>query len=704
MGTPIFVMIGAKGGAGSTTLSLELAQIGRKRPGVTIVDADLTGRRSIAVLLDSIRTLDEARVDNCLSMLRTSTGIDIVELTPSIHAGFTLKIDVVESLVNDLHTSASCVFVDAPQPFASVVRPFITRATKFILIVEPSVLGVTSARSMLVELVRFGIPVSRIMIISNSRDGRPEVSKNDIERALGSPVVFEVPPRADRRFVKTIDSLREALFQLPEPDALDTLQPSINTPIGDRRDVHRRRVGGSMKGPVLSAPDPNRINNSQTLKNDQPKEPDARSILKSEVHAALAERLELSNAATSGNDAQRLTELTAEIKEAVSSLLSGRVGIGSAEEIAFLRQEILDEVLGYGPLEELMRDESVSEIMVNGAKQIYVERAGKLTLSTQTFSDDRQLRLVIERMLAPIGRRIDESQPMVDGRLADGSRINAVIGPLAIDGPSLTIRRFGTKRLQCADLVKLGAFTEVMSEFLKACVEARLNIIIAGGTGCGKTTFLNMLSNFIPEGERIVTIEDAAELYLSQEHVVRLESRPANLEGRGEIGIRELVKNSLRMRPSRIVVGECRGGEALDMLQAMNTGHDGSITTAHSNSARDTISRIETMVMMAGFELPIRAIREQISSAVDVIIQISRMRDGTRKVVNITEVVGMEGDVVTMQDIVTYRIDGLDENNKVKGKFVFSGVQPNCLTRFSEYGIKFDIAKLASMGSATAAW
>ena len=694
MSASIFVLISAKGGAGSTTLSLELAQIGRKQPGVTLVDADLTGRRSLAVLMDSIRASDEARVDGSLSLIHSPSGIDMLELTPSIHAGFTLKLPTVENITQELTKKSSLIFVDAPQPFAAVVRPFMTRATRFILIVEPSVLGITSARSMLVELVRFGIPVARMMIITNLRDGRPEIAKADIERALGSPITCEIPPRSDRRFTKAIEGLRDILLQLPPPDLLDSLQPSTNTPIGDRRDVHRRRAGGSdIQAAATNTPSKNYKTSTPHPQESSPE----RAKLKAEVHAALAERLEISAGSMVGSDAARLAEMSNEIKDTISTLLAGRSELTSAEEMAFLRQEIIDEILGYGPLEELMRDESVSEIMVNGAKQVYVERKGQLTLATQSFQDDRQLRLVIERMLAPIGRRIDESQPMVDGRLADGSRINAVIGPLALDGPSLTIRRFGKRRLQCTDLIRLGAFTEPMANFLKACVESRLNIVISGGTGCGKTTFLNMLSNFIPEGERIVTIEDAAELFLNQEHVVRLESRSANLEGRGEVGIRELVKNSLRMRPDRIVVGECRGGEALDMLQAMNTGHDGSITTAHSNSARDTISRLETMVMMAGYDLPIRAIREQISSAIDMIIQLSRMRDGSRKVVSITEIAGMEGDVVTMQDIVSYRSEGLDEQQKVKGRFVFSGAQPLCLKRFEENGSAFDITELAGM-------
>src|SRR5581483_8695000 len=316
------------------------------------------------------------------------------------------------------------------------------------------------------------------------------------------------------------------------------------------------------------------------------------------------------------------------------------------EDLARLRQDVIDETLGYGPLEELMRDPEVSEIMVNGAKKIFVERRGKLSKTTKQFGDDGQLRLVIERMIAPIGRRIDESQPMVDGRLADGSRINAVIEPLALHGPTLTIRRFMRKRLQAEDLVRLGAVSDEVMDFLRAAVQARLNIVISGGTGSGKTTFLNVLSNYLPEDERIVTIEDAAELSLNQEHVVSLESRPANIQGAGEIRIR-------------------------DMLQAMNTGHEGWLTTVHANTQRDAMWRIETMVMMAGFDLPIRAIREQIAGAIDIVIQLSRLRDGSRKVMGVSEVVGMEGEVVTMQEVVRFEQHGVDANGKVRGEFVF---------------------------------
>jgi pilus assembly protein CpaF len=387
-----------------------------------------------------------------------------------------------------------------------------------------------------------------------------------------------------------------------------------------------------------------------------------------------------------------------------TQLLNERPDIETVEERAELQQEIIDELLGLGPLEDLMRDAAVSEIMVNGPNTIYVERGGKLTLTDRRFNDDRHLRTIIERIIAPLGRRIDESSPMVDARLADGSRVNAIIEPLAIDGATLTIRRFGTKRLSMDDLVRFGSIIPEASGLLKAMVEARLNIVVSGGTGSGKTTFLNILSNFIPNGERIVTIEDAAELMLNQEHIVRLESRPANIEGRGAVTIRDLVKNSLRMRPDRIVIGECRSGEALDMLQAMNTGHDGSLTTLHANTPRDALARLETLVLMAGFDLPVRAIREQVASAVDAIVQIERLRDGSRKVTSITEVVGMEGDIVTMQELIRYQQKGIDKDSKVIGEFQYTGVQPHYASRFEEAGVHFDVRDLAKLQSAGTLW
>jgi len=356
-----------------------------------------------------------------------------------------------------------------------------------------------------------------------------------------------------------------------------------------------------------------------------------------------------------------------------------------AERLRLL-QEVMDEILGFGPIEPLLQDPSVNEIMVNGPHQVYVERKGKLELAGVTFYDDAHVLHIIEKIVAPLGRRIDESQPMVDARLSDGSRVNAIIPPLALNGPILTIRKFSKVPFGIEDLVDFGTLTTEMAEFINACIKARLNVIVSGGTGSGKTTTLGVISAFIPEDERIITIEDAAELQLRQTHVVTLETRPANIEGKGAVMIRDLVRNALRMRPERIIVGEVRSGEALDMLQAMNTGHDGSLTTGHANAPRDMLSRLETMVLMAGMDLPVRAIREQISSAIDVIVQQSRLRDGSRKLTYITEVLGMEGDVIVLQDIFRFEQTGIDKQGKVQGYFRATGIRPHFIDKLIAAG------------------
>ena len=356
-----------------------------------------------------------------------------------------------------------------------------------------------------------------------------------------------------------------------------------------------------------------------------------------------------------------------------------------AERVRMLEQ-ITDEIIGLGPLEPLLRDETVTEIMVNGPRQVYIERSGKLELTNVVFQNDDHVMRIIDRIISPIGRRIDESSPMVDARLTDGSRVNAIIPPLSLIGPVITIRKFSASPFTVEDLVRFGTATPEMFDFLRACVEARLNIFVSGGTGSGKTTTLNVLSSFIPNDERIVTVEDAAELQLRQEHVVTLESRPPNIEGRGAITIRELVRNCLRMRPDRIIVGECRGGEALDMLQAMNTGHDGSMSTGHANTPRDMLSRLETMVLMAGVDLPLRAIREQVSSAVDLIVHQTRMKDGTRRIEYITEVQGMEGDVVVMQDVFLFEQTGVVDG-KIQGRLKATGIRPKFVEKFEIMGI-----------------
>ena len=416
-----------------------------------------------------------------------------------------------------------------------------------------------------------------------------------------------------------------------------------------------------------------------------------RRNVQTQIQQELLKRMDMKKLTMQGVDREGLEETARDkihgiIDEVVSN---GRLPEGI--DPVRLEEDIFNEAMRLGPLEELLADESVTEIMVNGPEKVYVERHGKLQLSDCQFSDDASVLAVIERIVAPLGRRIDESQPYVDARLSDGSRVNAIIAPLALSGPTITIRKFAKKALSPEDFVRFGTWTPDAAKFMELCVKLRKNVIVAGGTGSGKTTLLNLLSGYIPENERIVTVEDAAELRLQQPHVVRLEARPPNIEGKGAVTIRDLVKNCLRMRPDRIIVGECRGGEALDMLQAMNTGHDGSLTTVHANSPRDVISRLETMVLMSGMELPSRAIREQIQSAVDIIIHESRMSDGSRKVTAITEVTGMEGNQIVMQDIFAFNQTGIDANGKIVGQMKPTGAIPTWLDQVKSRGIEVDM-------------
>ena len=397
--------------------------------------------------------------------------------------------------------------------------------------------------------------------------------------------------------------------------------------------------------------------------------------IKRQAHRELLIRMNLKKMALSGISQEDLAKKAQAIIQEILSQLT--IPLPGEESLQQLEKELLQEAIGLGPLEPMLERDDITEIMVNGPNQIFIERKGVIYRSDSEFADDAQVLSAIERIVAPLGRRIDESSPMVDARLADGSRVNAIIPPLALTGPTITIRKFAKKPFQAKDLINFGSISEDMMHFLAICIAVRKNIIISGGTGSGKTTLLNVLSSFLPNRERIVTIEDAAELQLHQEHLVRLESRPPNIEGRGAVTIRDLVRNSLRMRPDRIVVGECRGGEALDMLQAMNTGHDGSLTTVHANTPRDALARLETLVLMAGFDLPLRAIREQIASAINIVVQITRARDGSRKVINISEITKMEGDIITMQDIFTFHHTGWDNNGKMTGKYLPTGNIPS---------------------------
>lgn len=405
--------------------------------------------------------------------------------------------------------------------------------------------------------------------------------------------------------------------------------------------------------------------------------------LKVKLHQQLVERLDVQNLKSVPPD-----RLRAEVRTLIRELCASEKSLISSSEQEKLMDDIMDETFGLGPLEQLLKDPTVTDILVNRWDQVYCERRGRLQLSDIRFRDNAHLRQIIDRIVGLVGRRIDETSPMVDARLADGSRVNAIIPPLALDGPAMSIRRFGSRPLQLEDLIRNGAFPSCVMDFLSAAVQARCNVLISGGTGSGKTTLLNCLSRYIPADERVITIEDAAELQLQQPHVVRLETRPANIEGKGEITQRDLVKNCLRMRPDRIIIGEVRGGEALDMLQAMNTGHEGSMTTIHANSCRDALGRLEVMIAMAGYDIPIRALRQQISSAIQLIVQAQRLSGGRRKVVRVSEITGMEGENITMHDIFLFEQTGVDTDGHAVGNFVVTGIRPQCTQRIEHRGIK----------------
>jgi pilus assembly protein CpaF len=407
---------------------------------------------------------------------------------------------------------------------------------------------------------------------------------------------------------------------------------------------------------------------------------------KRELHQQLIASMDLSAIGTISEE-----ELRSEVRRNAEDLCRRSPDLLSLNERERLVNEVLDETFGLGPLEPLMRDPSISDILINGPKTVYVERRGRLEKAAIAFNDERHLLQIVQRIVGRIGRRVDETTPMVDARLADGSRVNAIIPPLALDGTLVSIRRFGARPLLIADLLAYKALTKEMVQFLSACVKSRINMVISGGTGSGKTTLLNALSSFIPPVERVATIEDAAELRLQQPHVARMETRPANIEGKGEVTTRDLVKNALRMRPDRIIVGECRGTEALDMLQAMNTGHDGSLTTIHANDSRDALGRLEMMIGMAGFDLPIWIIRRQIASAIQIIVQVARLPGGVRKVIKISEITGMEGDMVSMHDIFAYKQTGVDNDGVAQGYLFASGIRPKCLEKLEAAGARLPV-------------
>jgi septum site-determining protein MinD len=708
----IIAVVGGKGGIGKSVFAANfaLAMAADAKSGPALVDADPagTGDANLILGIKQVKGFGDQIIDG---KVRGDPGVLRQFFTP-VPAGapnvnlFTLQLlpnpermwnqdeEKLDLALKMMRKAFPVTIVDCGSRLEGPMLRVLDVASLILVVTNPEILVLNQTKRILEKLQTSLYPSEMVKIILNKVPAGTPYTPQFIEQTLKRQVLAVVPEdiAAAQAALSKGSPLVVSAPQSPATKAYYGLSRLLlERKMLDQLAALQRPQRPKEAAPTLAAVDPGKAGAQQAPTSRMGKEPkDPRSILKLRVHAQLIEKMDLKKEQLDRNlDAEKKAELRAKALKVVTDILGGEDHPWkSREESAKLIKEVLDEALVLGPLEELLADDDVKEIMVNRADLIYIEKGGRIQKSATTFSSNVQLMSVIERIVNPLGRRIDEKTPYVDARLADGSRVHAIIPPLSLDGPMVTIRKFPKKRLGPEDLIKFGTITPEMADFLRACIEARLNVLISGGTGSGKTTLLNVLSSFIPATERILTVEDAAELQLVQEHVGRLETRPPNIEGSGAVTIRDLVRQTLRMRPDRIIIGEVRAGEALDMLQAMNTGHDGSMATVHSNNPRDAVARLETLVMMAGMDLPAKAIREQISNAVHLIVQQSRLQDGSRKVTHITEVSGMQGEVVTMQDIFVFRQDGLDKNRKVVGKHVASGFIPKFIDKIEALGIK----------------
>ena len=688
----IITIIGGKGGVGKSQVAANLAfaYAAEIRAKTLLLDFDqkACGDQNIITGLKSKKNLKElsefaGAIDPRSIQLFTTdhkAGVSFIGMPTEPIAATQVNEEGLGKVLKAMTNLYPVIIIDGGCDLTPLTFKALEFSTLIFIVVSPDLLAVNQSKRMYTDLVTMLFPKDMIQILVNQAVNGHPVSPDVIGKQIGKPV-FHAIPRDDASCIAALSrsvpvmvggkgpfssGVTDCVRKLVQKNVLKTLEK-----IAKPQDVGAAAAGASKEGP------------------SDDKKRDMWTELKSRVHKSLVEEMDLKK--QDDNDPKAKIILREQTKKMVVELLGKEETknvLGTREDMNRIVKEILDEALGLGPLEDMLADKTISEIMVVGPKKIYFEQKGKVRKSEVTFTNDRQVMNVIERIVAPIGRRIDEKTPYVDARLADGSRVHAIIPPCAIDGCVITIRKFPDKRLDYKDLVKWGSMTEGMADFLRISVEAHRNMVVSGGTGSGKTTLINMLGGFIQANERIITCEDSAELNFPQDHVVRLETRPPSLEGDGAIDIRCLVKQTLRMRPDRIVVGECRGGETLDMLQAMNTGHDGSMTTVHSNTPRDAISRLETLVQYAGVGLPQKAIKEMIASAVHMIIQQSRLDDGSRKVLYITEIGGMQGEVITLQDIFTFKQEGMGKDGKIIGKFMASGFIPKFIEKLEAKGYK----------------
>ena len=694
----IISVLGGKGGVGKSVFSanLALAFLRELKSRVLLIDLDAEscGDQNVILGLKPLKTMSEIASFNgqinaqTVSTLVTKhpSGLGFIGAVKSAMEKLSVPPELMEKPLNSLGAIFPYIILDLGCHIGDLQMKALEKSSAVIVVSTPEILAANQSLKLMNQLIASTLPTDLFQIVLN-KFGPGALSPQVLSQTFKKNILGVIPQD---------DNASSAALQTGSPVVIAQPQSQIaqayheltrkltSNNFLNRLQQMQRPTGIKAPQTVTSKVGPTGAPTTHTDKRNNP-----RNLLKEQIHRELINTMNLKKGITeTKGDAEKERQLFSKTQQVISQLVDKMQPGLSRDERSQIIKEVLDEALGLGPLETLLAEDSVTEIMVNGADRIFVERSGKITLSPVTFTSNLHLRNVIERIVTPLGRRIDEKTPYVDARLKDGSRVNAVIEPIAIDGPSLTIRKFAKKPVTVDNYVQWGSMTEPMIDFMRICVENGLNIIISGGTGSGKTTLLNVMSSFIPSTERIVTVEDAAELQLKQEHVVRLETRPANMEGTGSVTIRDLVRNSLRMRPDRIVVGECRGGEALDMLSAMNTGHDGSMTTIHANSPREAIGRLETLCLMAGMDLPAKAIREQIAGAVDLIVQISRLSDGSRKILSITEVAGMQGETVTLQEIFKFKEEGFDKNRRIIGQFQATGLIPTFIEEFERKGLK----------------
>ncbi|MDD5196829.1 MAG: ATPase, T2SS/T4P/T4SS family [Candidatus Omnitrophota bacterium] len=705
------VIFSTKGGVGKTLISTNLACSLAKEQGqkVCLMDLDLQAVGDMARMLDL--KVDRSMVEFIQSLkkqpaefkssdflIHSYMGLDLLCGVTKPQQAPHLKPENIKEIFNLLDKDYDYMIVDAGKSLSDLLLATLNQANLIILVVTPDILSIYQAEWAIDTLQSLQFPLSMIKVILNRAESISSISLQEIKVNLLCGILHQIPSEGrvvglavNRGIPVVIDSPRSrfslAMNKLSEQLVRDKDLFTDNREIDQLRLQHVvvERPAKLWEEEGLTEPVIEELSAKEERADDI-------IILKRKIHSRLIDELNIKRLDLKVfSDTKKSKSLRSKAEVLVSNFLVEEAGtfISSPEVRKKLVREILDEALGLGPLDELLAMPDITDIMVNNKDEIYIERRGKIELTSKKFISNEQVKTTIERIIAPIGKRVDESVPMVDARLADGSRVNAIIPPLALTGPSLTIRKFRKEKFKIEDLVQLKAISPNMAEFIGACVICRKNIIVSGGTGSGKTTVLNILSGFIPENERIITIEDAAELKLDQQHWVRLESRSPNIEGRGAVTIRDLFRNTLRMRPDRIIIGECRGIEALDMLQAMNTGHDGSMTTIHANSTQDVLSRLDSMILMGGVELPIRAIREMIASAIDLIIHTARLSDGSRKIIQVTEVSGMRDELhINLKDIFTFKQTGIDAQGNVLGAFQATGYIPPVIEEIRIKGIK----------------